>query len=154
MPRSLGKDKSELKRSLKPGKVPRGMVGQWLVAARWKWDDDNDVFTLVHDDSEKLMFMFVYTWELDAVMEAVGGTYSHSRHLASRLLFEAVFLNKKMKLWSKGLVRPHIIDAQIAGITEEHSDRLPTLRVPWLPAQDPGGIKDQGQAPKPQIMKL
>jgi len=132
MPVSLGKKKSTLVRGLKPGKVDQGMVGQWLIAARWQWNHDNEVFVLVHDDSEKLHLMFVYTWELEAVMKAINGTYSHSRHLAGKLLVEAVFMNAKMRLWSHGLVRPSVVNAEIHGTTEEHAERLPQVKSPWV----------------------
>ena len=133
MPRTLGKDKSQLPRGLKPGRVGKGVCGQYLIAERWKWDADNDVFTVVHDSGEKLIVMFVFTWELDAVMKAIQGTVSFSKHLALRLLREAVFLNPKPRLWVKGLVRPHTVNAQVVGVTEEHAERLPRIKVPWVP---------------------
>ena len=74
MPRTLGREKSTLPRGHKnTRKAEYGVCGNWMVVAKWKWDEHNDVFTCCMDDGEKLHVLFVYTYEIKAVMEAIGG---------------------------------------------------------------------------------
>jgi hypothetical protein len=124
------------------------VVGDYLIVARWKWDNDNEVFTAVLDDGERLHVVFIYTWEIEAVMKALGATYSHSKHLGERLLVEAIFKNAKPRLWVHGLVRPHVVGAKVVGTTEEHADRLPKVQAPW---KKPGGNQKE---PQPQAVPV
>ena len=75
--------------------------------------------------------LYVFTWEIDEVFKALGATWSFSKHLGTRLLYDAVFLSPKIRIWNHGLVRPNVIAAQIAGVVEEHAERLPEVEAPW-----------------------
>lgn len=119
-----------------------GQCGEWLcVTHKWKWDEENFVRTFALDDGEKLHIMFVYDWEIEAVFQAINSIWSFSKHLGSRLLFEAVYLNPKIRVWSHGLVRPDVNAAKISGIKEEHAERLPKAKAPWVVPQEDGGIQ-------------
>lgn len=134
--RTVGKDVSSAKRGQrKTHKAEYGVCGEWLAVCKWKWDEDQQVVTLCLDDGERLHVMFVYDWELEAVMTVMHSTYSWSKHLASRLLVEAVFVRHKPHLWVHGLVRPHVVEKQIVGVTEEHAERLTKVRAPWMPPE-------------------
>ena len=130
--RTLGKDKSTpMRGQRRTRKAEYGVCGDWLLVARWKWDLNNEVFTVCMDDGEKLHVAFIYTWEINAVMKAMGSVYSASKHLGNRLLSEAVFKSGKSRLWVHGLLRPDVVSAQIIGITEEQPERLPKIKAPW-----------------------
>lgn len=148
--RTLGKDKSTPKRGQRnTHRAIFGSVGEWLaVTHKWKWDDENYVRTFILDDGEKMHIMMVYTYEIEAVFAAMKSTWSFSKHLGTRLLYDAIFLTPKMRVWHHGLVRPHIVEAQIAGITEEHAERLPKAKSPWVVTSGGNQIK-QPDAPAP-----
>lgn len=146
--RTLSKDKSTPKRGQRNTcKAEYGVCGDWLIAARWKWDESNEVFTVCMDDGERLHIAFVYTWEIDAVFKVWNSTYSFSKNLATKLLYEAVFKNGKSRIWVHGLVRPNVVDKQIIGFTEEHPERLKKIKAPWR--QEAGGIPEMPVEPAP-----
>ena len=148
---TLGVDKSTPKRGQRrTRKSAYGVCGSWLVCARWRWTDGEEVFTACMDDGDRLHIIFVYLWEMEAVMEAMGGIYSHSKHLAERLLAEAVFKNGKSRIWVHGLIRPHVVEKKVVGFDEQPAERLPKIVAPWKS----GGIKDQGQELPTKIFKL
>lgn len=145
MPRSLGKDKSTLKRGQQPSRVrrnsqraPYGVVGHWQGINQKVYFNEEACYPFVHDDGERLHVMWVPVDLVDIVFHAMKNTYSWSKNLASKLLFEAVLLNPKPLLWHHGMVKPG--DVVEGGITleEHHAPRPPKqAEPPWETPPDP-----------------
>lgn len=137
--RTLGKDKSTAKRGQRQTmQAEYGVCGEWLgIPQKWEFEEGEWVNTFVMDDGEKLHVIFVSAnkHERDEVFRAMGSTYSWSKNLATKLLFEAVLLNPKPLLWVHGLVTVAVINRSIHGILERQADRPDKVKAPWQTSQ-------------------
>lgn len=134
--RTLGKDKSTAKRGQRQTtRVIYGQHGSWLgIPQKWEFEPGEWVNTFCLDDGEKLHVIFVPAdkREREEVFKSMGSTWSWSKHLATKLLFEAVFLNPKPVLWVHGLVTLKVVQRSIAGIEERQAERPKKVQAPWL----------------------
>lgn len=146
--RTLGKDKSTPKRGQsQTTKAAYGVCGQWKgIPQKWEFEPGEWVNTFCLDDGEKLHVIFVPAdkHERDEIFRAMGSNWSWSKNLATKLLFEAVFLNPKPVLWVHGLVTLKVIQRSIAGIEERQAERPKKVQAPWLRDRAPK------VAPKPE----
>jgi hypothetical protein len=132
MPRVLGKDKSTLPRGLKKTRVEYGKVGHWQGIPVKVMINDEICNTFVLATEEKLHVMLVPAWCREEVFQTMNSTWSWSKHLASKLVVDAVLLSPKPMIWHHGMVTPTVIQGQIKGYEESHAERLKKSVAPWI----------------------
>lgn len=127
MPRSIGKDKSTLPRGQRSTRVGYGVKGEWLGLPVDVQIKDEVCNTFVLATEEKLHIMLVPKWCRDEVFQVLNSNWSWSKHLATRLLVDAVLLSPKPLIWHHGMVTPSSFKGELTGVEETHADRVDKL---------------------------
>lgn len=151
MPQLNGREKSTLPRGIKSTRAEYGVCGDWWGIPTPIWHESVEHQTFVLATQEKTHIILVPKWCRDEVFAAMGATWSWSKHLAAKVIVDAVAGGTRPEIWHHGIVTIRTMNGRVIGTEETHTEKPKPVKAPW--AGKPDAETKVVSTSRPQVMQ-